>query len=188
MKKIFAIALALAMILSLAACGEQETEQTVETTGTPAVETTVPAVQEETTEPQAQVQDEDPFSLTFEGVPLVPGTAYDAAVLPEPLSVYQVPSCAIEGTDNVYSFEALEITAFDNGTGEVIYSIVLVDPNAATDEGLMLGDTLEKVIELYGEAYEQVGNSLVYTRGGTTLTLILQGDYVVDIEFAWVAE
>ena len=186
MKKFFAVLLMLTMLLGLCACGGDE--KPTETTAAPAA-TNAPAETEatpvETTAPAAA---EAGFAFTFEGVALVPGTVYDAAALPEPTSVYQVPSCAIEGTDNVYSFDTVEITAFNDGTQEIIYAIAIFDPNVCTDEGLYLGDDTARVIELYGENYEQNGTAMVYTRGNTILTIILQDDYVVDMEFKWITE
>lgn len=192
MKKLFAILLALTLLLSLTACDGGEKPQ--ETTAPASVETTVPAQTEESIpetteapeETQAPVVEGPDFCFTFEGVALTPGTIYDAAALPAPNSVYQVPSCAIEGTDNVYSFDAIDITAFHDGTQEIIYSIAIFDPNVCTDEGLYLGDDAARVIELYGENYTENGTAMVYTRPNSMLTVILQNGYVVSIEYAWI--
>lgn len=197
MKKFLAIALALTMLLALTACdsGEKAQETTTPATGAPqtteaplvteaAVPETTEAPEVETEAPVAQ----DPFFLTFNGVQLTPGTTYDSAKLPNPNSVYQVPSCAIEGTDNVYSFDELDITAFHDGTQEIIYSIAIFDPNVCTDEGLYLGDDVARVIELYGENYTENGTAMVYVRSNTQLSLILQNGFVVDIEFSWITD
>lgn len=191
MKNCVALMLALVMVLCLTACGGSEAApettaapQPQETAAAPA-ETEAP-VQEETEAPATASN--DPYSITLEGVTLTPGQVYNASALPEPVSVYQVPSCAIEGTDNVYSFDAFEVTAFDDGKNEIIYSVVLIDPNVATDEGLMLGDKVEKVVELYGENYVENGTAMVYTGGDTKLSIIVQNGYVVDIEFGWIVE
>lgn len=181
MKKIFAIALALSMLFALTACsgGEQSTEPALTTEGTTPVTTQVPTEQIlETAAPMAAKG----FAFTANGVELIPGADFDAAVLGEAASVYQVPSCALEGTDNVYDYTTFEVTAFNDGTGEIIYAIALLDPNITTDEGLALGDDLAKVIELYGEEYAQNGTAMVYGKGSTILTVIVQDDYVVDIE------
>lgn len=200
MKKLIALILALTMVLTLAACGSQETP---ETTAAPAATegTEAPVVTEvPETEPAATEEGEldggtdigvassEPFALTFNGLKLVPGTTYDASKLPEPNSVYQVPSCAIEGTDNVYSFDELDITAFHDGTQEIIYAIAIFDPNVCTDEGLYLGDDAARVVELYGENYTENGTAMVYIGANTMLTIILQNGYVVDIELSWVTE
>lgn len=182
MKKLFALFLVLTMVLALTACGGEDAPET--TTGSDVPETTenTPGTAETT----APVGTEEGFCFTLDGVKLVPGTTYDASQLPEPDSVYQVPSCAIEGTDNVYSFAAVEITAFNDGTQEIIYAIAIIDPNVCTDEGLYLGDNVETVVNLYGEDYTENGTAMVYTRGNTMLSIIVQNGYVVDIEFSWI--
>ena len=192
MKRVLAILLTIALLTVLVGCDkkEQPKDTQAQTTAAPAVETTnapeeeTTVVPEETTAPE-QVVDEDVFSFTYQGVTLVPGNAFDSAALPEAESVYQVPSCAIEGTDNVYSYGDIEVTAFNDGSGEVIYSVYIVDANTPTAEGLYIGDTLDQVIAVYGEDYTQENSQLTYQKGNTLLVIILDGDYVASIDFRW---
>lgn len=203
MKRILVFFLAIALLMGLVGCGQpsqiQETSvetteaPAVETTEAPAEETTAPA-EEQTTAPaeeteapqQPQSQPaQGEFSFEYQGVTLVPGEAFDAAVLPEAESVYQVPSCAIEGTDNVYSYGEIEVTAFNDGSGEVIYSVYILDANTPTAEGLYLGDMMEHVIAAYGENYTQENSQITYQRGDTLLVIIFDGDYVASIDFRW---
>ncbi len=174
MKKLIAFLLTAALVLSLAAC-------TSNPAADPTEGATRPAQQQPTQE--ATVPDEGAYSLTFEGVELVPGAPFDPAVLPEAAGIFEVPSCAIEGTDNVYNYNTMEVTAYDDGTGEVIYSIYLVDPNLSTDEGLYMGDDLARVTELYGTDYAEGEGELVFTKGATTLRLIMDGETVISIEY-----
>lgn len=200
MKRILAILLAVALLTALVGCGEAEQPKdtqvqttaapVVETTNAPAEETTAApeeettAAAEETTAP-AQTADGDVFSFTYQGVTLVPGNAFDSAALPEAESVFEVPSCAIEGTDNVYSYGEIEVTAFNDGSGEVIYSVYIVDANTPTAEGLYIGDTMDHVIAAYGEDYTQENGQVTYQKGNTQLVIILDGDYVGSIDFRW---
>ena len=192
MKRVLAILLTIALLTVLVGCDkkEQPKDTQAQTTAAPAVETTnapeeeTTVVPEETTAPE-QVVDEDVFSFTYQGVALVPGNAFDSAALPEAESVYQVPSCAIEGTDNVYSYGDIEVTAFNDGNGEVIYSVYIVDANTPTAEGLYIGDTLDQVIAVYGEDYTQENGQVTYQKGNTLLVIILDGDYVASVDFRW---
>ena len=192
MKRVLAILLTIALLTVLVGCDkkEQPKDTQAQTTAAPAVETTnapeeeTTVVPEETTAPE-QVVDEDVFSFTYQGVALVPGNAFDSAALPDAESVYQVPSCAIEGTDNVYSYGDIEVTAFNDGSGEVIYSVYIVDANTPTAEGLYIGDTLDQVIAVYGEDYTQENGQVTYQKGDTLLVIILDGDYVASIDFRW---
>lgn len=186
MKKLFAMLLAVLMVLSLAACGEkQDADSDIVFTRGPEEETEPAAQETQGEEIQAA---EGQYTFTVEGVELIPGTAFDASLLGEPASVYEVPSCAIEGTDNVYNYETFEVTAYDDGTGEVIYSIYFLDPNLTTNEGLALGDSADKVIELYGEGYVQDGNAKIYTGTLGQLHVIEQDGVVVSIEYRMIVE
>ena len=187
MKRVIAVLLSVMLLCALTACGEPAqpattTEAVVDTTAQVADDTTAAA---ETT---AAVQDAvEGFSFTFEGVELIPGQSFDTSALPTPQSVYQVPSCAIEGTDNVYNYGTIEVTAFNDGTGEVIYSVYIVDANTPTDEGLYIGDTVDHVIAAYGEDCVRENGQITYQKGDTLLILIMDGDYVLSIDFRWDA-
>ena len=194
MKRMIAVLLSLLMLFALTACGEPA-DKTETPTGTVADNTTAAedtttaedttAAAEDTT---AGADEQEPgFVFTCEGVELTPGQAFDAAALPEANSVYQVPSCAIEGTDNVYNYGTIEVTAFDDGNGEVIYSVYIMDANTPTNEGLYIGDTLDHIVAAYGEDYTREGNQITYQKGDTLLIIILGGEYVQSIDFRWDA-
>lgn len=188
MRKILVLSLAVLLLVSLAACNEN-TETPQITIGTqPPQQTTAP---QGTTAPQettAPTQTGEVYAFVYEEVSLCPGEAFDASALPEASSTYQVPSCALEGTDNVYNYGTFEVTAYDEGKGEYIYSVYFLDPNLTTPEGLALGDTAAKAQELYGKDYETQETAMVYTRGDTQLILIVQQDSVVSIECRLVVE
>lgn len=185
MRKLIAMLLAVLLVMSLAACGaEEENNADLVITRAPETATEAPTdAVEETQTVETVVNTDGPFTFVYEGVNLTPGTAFDASVLPEADSIYEVPSCALEGTDNVYNYGSFELTAFDEGYGEDIYSIYFIDPNLTTPEGLALGDDVAKVVELYGEDYVQDGNAYVYTRESTILSVIAQDGVVTSIEY-----
>ncbi len=196
MKKYIAMLLALVLMLSLAACGGKDTNVDEPLITRPAeAETEAPALPEEPQDAPAETQAvQEPAAVTgnytfvTDGVELVPGVPFDPSVLPEADSVYEVPSCAIEGTDNLYNYGTFELTAFDDGKNELIYSILLTDPNITTTEGLALGDSVGKVVELYGEGYEQQGTAMVYTGDAEQLYIIVQGETVASIEYRMIVE
>ena len=172
MKKWIAMLLALTLAAGMTACGGAPAE-------TP--KTTDPAQsQNEVTQPAA---DGKVYSFTLADFQLIPGADFDPADLPEADSVFEVPSCAIEGTDNLYDYGTVEVTAFNDGDGEIIYSVYIKDANTPTDEGLYIGDTLEQVSSIYGTDRTENGNELVYTAGKTLLVIIVENDTVTSIEF-----
>ena len=187
MKRIIAVLLSILLLCGLAACEKPGATPTGTTAAPVADTTTVPedttAAAEDTTAAQDTL--EEGFAFTFEGMDLIPGQAFDAASLPEAESVYQVPSCAIEGTDNVYNYGTIEVTAFNDGTGEVIYSVYIVDANTPTNEGLYIGDPVDVVMSLYGEDCVRENGQITYQKGDTLLIMILDGEYVLSIDFRW---
>ncbi len=187
MKRVIAVLLSIMLLCALTACGEPAAQPSNTTTNA-VVDTTTEAANDTTAaaDTTAVVLDaQEGFSFTFEGVELIPGQPFDAAALPEPESIYQVPSCAIEGTDNVYNYGTIEVTAFNDGTGEVIYSVYIVDANTPTDEGLYIGDTVDHVIAAYGEDCVQENGQITYQKGETLLVMIMDGEYVLSIDFRW---
>ena len=181
MKKWTAILLSALLLATLTACGnaEQDMEQVI----TVAPEDPEALIQE-TDAPAAEQS--GAYTFTVEGVTLIPGEDFDASALGEAEGVYEAPSCAIEGKDIVYQYGGFEVTAVDDGTGPVLYSVYLLDPNLTTPEGLSLGDSADTVRSLYGEDYVQQDTAWVYSAEDTQLILILNGDTVGSIEYRMV--
>lgn len=184
MRKLIAMLALLVLVFVLAACGSEAeaNEDLVITRGTEATEAAQEKLQEE------EVTETKVYSFMAHDVELIPGADFDPSVLPEAASQYTVPSCAIEGTDNVYNYETFEVTAFNYGAGEQIYLIYIIDPNITTPEGLALGDSLDRMVELYGDSYVCSGSAYEYSSEGTMLSIIIQGDTVASIEYRMITE
>ena len=133
----------------------------------------------ETTEAVVE-ENEDVFYFMVGDVKVIPGTAFDATKIPYE-DIYEIPSCAGEGTDKVYMGSSYDITAFNDGKSEIVYCIAFVTPEAQTPEGLCLGDEMEKAATLYG-SYEQDGNFWVFTRGNTQLHIVGENGVITNIE------
>ena len=123
------------------------------------------------------------FRFQYEGVTMIPGEVFDQSALGGDYEFSEVPSCAFDGNDRVYTYEKFEVQTYVDGDQERIYSIYFIDPNLPTPEGLCLGDSADDVKSLYGEDYETIGNSYEYKGGNTVLTVITQNDMVVSIEY-----
>lgn len=178
------VILACVLLLSFAACGEEQRLVSVESKN------------EKVTESQdSQVHgsdiveidtEEPPFGFSAYGIVLIPGHVFDASLLPEANSVYAVPNCALDTMDNLYAYDDFELTAYSDGGHEIICSIWLSNPNLATDEGLTFGDGIDRVTQIYGSDREETDTSIVYTRGDTQLSLLMQDGIVVDIQYLWL--
>lgn len=181
MKRIIPLLL---VALLLTACtgapqGNPDLQITRGTEPTNAVDTTTT-----NTEPG---QDEiEEFFIMAGDVKVIPGTAFDATKVSYD-DVFEVPSCAGEGTDKVYMTTGYEITAFHDGKSEITYVVLFVTPDAQTPEGLCLGDDMAKAATLYGQ-YEQDGSAWIFTRGNTQLWVIGENDVVTSIELRFITE
>ena len=173
MKKIILLLLLVALLLTACTAAPQGDLDQLITRGTEP-ETTAAAEGEKT----------GTFYFQAGDVTVVPGGAFDATQVTYE-DVYEVPSCAGEGTDKVYITADYEITAFHDGKNEVTYSVLFVTPEAKTPEGLALGDDAAKAATLYGQ-YEENGNAWVFTRGDTQLWVISENEVITSIELRWV--
>ena len=138
-----------------------------------------------TTNAEATQEENEVFFFMAGDVKVIPGTAFDATKVPYE-DIFEVPSCAGEGTDKVYITGSYEITAFHDGKSEVTYCVALVTPDAATPEGLCLGDEMEKAATLYGQ-YEDLDGVWTFTRGNTQLWVMGENGVITSIELRFVA-
>ena len=104
--------------------------------------------------------------------------------LGEPLSYFEEPSCASQGTDKYYTYPGYMIQTYDDGEKEVINYITFKDDSVSTKEGIDLSMTKENVIEAYGEDYYETANSISYESGDTKLKFIFEDDLIIAIEYS----
>ena len=128
----------------------------------------------------------DVFTFKSGETTIVPGERSDLSKLPEPKATVEIPSCAFDGFDKVMTYDDCEITAHIEGNDAIVYSVLFLDPNLKTGEGLSMGETKAKMIEIYGENFTQDGDGCIYTKGKTQLIIILQDDIIISIEYRQV--
>jgi len=100
----------------------------------------------------------------------------------------EIASCAFEGLDKTYTYANYEITTFPDGEKEKVYSVYFLNENIATQEGVKITDSVEKMKEVYGEEAEVQGNQYRYTKGKTNLEFIVEEDVITSIQYTYTAE
>ena len=80
------------------------------------------------------------------------------------------------------NYPGCEIIAYNEGQGEVIYSVYLLDPTVMTPEGLAVGDEEAKIAGLYGNGYTLTDGQYVYQGRNSQLIVLTGNGYVVSIE------
>ena len=183
MKRIIMIFLAVLLVVSaLTACAQKEPTPTEDNSGATKPSGTQPGVTQTIPGNMETVE----YYFMAGTIKLVPGEKFDAAALPEPNATFEVPSCAFEGTDKVYNYETFEVTAFNDGTNDLIYSVYLIEPTVTTPEGLAVGDDAAQIKSLYGEPKQVNGNEWVYTNGKVDIFIIVNNETVISIEYRMV--
>ena len=82
--------------------------------------------------------------------------------LGEPLEMISSPSCVFEGEDFEYDYEYGSVFTSPIDGPDVWYEFYIFDVSVTTTRGLAVGDTIERMLELYGEGYYMEGEG-IYT-------------------------
>jgi len=169
---------ALALTLGLTACGGGDSAQTpvpaapsAEQSAAPAAESNAPAAPEEYV-----------FLVNDFAVSIDQDMAEVLAALGEPQSYFEAASCAFEGLDKTYTYPGFQLVTRPEGDKDYVNSILLTDDSVTTPEGLYIGSSEEDITAAYGEG-EATGAAIMYTKGGVTLSFILEGGKVISIEY-----
>ncbi len=196
MKKLGSLVLVAIMAASIAACSDKKEATTKaaggETSATAALvdtskEESQAASSEEVSGVEITVDTKDNFVFTYQNVQIVLGSEPEAtiAALGEAKSKLEVPSCAHDGTDFVYTYDNIVVTA-SYLTGEekgFISDVRLLSDLVATPEGLEIGMTTDKARELYGDPDTESDVQWIFTRGTSELMLTVQNGSVIGIEY-----
>ena len=182
------ICLAIAMIMSavaLTACGSSS-----DNTSTTAETTTAAAAADEATTAAAAASSTDQYAFTYKGT--VISMKADAAsiieALGEPKSYTEETSCAFEGLDKNYTYTSFILTTYPDGDTDRVNSLTLKDDTVSTADGICIGDSKDKVEEVYGaDAFNGV-NAYIITETDASLTVILENDKVSSIQYNAVFE
>ena len=174
MKKILALVLALAMTLTLAACG-----------GETAPETTAPAAQNTPATPDAAS-----WKYTVQGVDIMMHAPAASILeqLGEPVSYTEEASCAFTGLDKTYNYGGFFLNTYPIGEKDYIYSVCLMDDSSTTPEGIYIGASQAEVEAAYGTEGFNGSHAYILTGTTSTLTIILTDGVVSSIQYDAVVE
>ena len=103
--------------------------------------------------------------------------------LGEAQSYFEAESCAFEGLDKTYTYPGFVITTRPDGENDYVNSIRLTDDSVSTVEGVYIGSSEADVKAAYGEDGGADQGMLSYTAGGVSLNFILESGAVISIEY-----
>ncbi|MBQ6369215.1 MAG: hypothetical protein IJJ17_03990 [Parasporobacterium sp.] len=157
------------------------------TTVAAAAADTTPAADETA---QAQDAQTDRFTFTYKGTPIT--MKAEAAPICEALgdakSYTEETSCAFDGLDKNYTFTSFIMTTYPDGDKDRVNSLTLLDDTVSTADKISIGDSKEKVEEVYGADSFNGVNAYILTEGDAQLTVIIDGDKVSSIQYTAVFE
>lgn len=124
------------------------------------------------------------FSVKYKNTQIVPGTEFIEEKIDEKPEFSEIPSCAFDGTDKVYTYSGVEITVAKFDNKDKVYSVYFLDDSVETEEGVKITDSTDTMIEKYGENYAiTMGTKYTYTKGDVELSFIIENDVITSIEY-----
>ena len=103
--------------------------------------------------------------------------------LGEAQSYFEAESCAFEGLDKTYTYPGFVITTRPDGENDYVNSIRLTDDSVSTVDWVYIGISEADVKAGYGEDGGADQGMLSYTAGGVSLNFILEDGAVISIEY-----
>lgn len=179
MKKIFALVLALMLVLTMAACGGETPAGTTEPS-TPNAPAVLGPTQPDAASWKYTVRGVD-ILMHAEAAPVL-----DA--LGEAVSYTEEASCAFTGLDKTYYYGGFYLQTYPIGDADYIYSVWLVDDSSTTPEGIYIGASKAEVEAAYGTEGFNGDNAYILTGTTSTLTIIMENDVVISIQYDAVIE
>jgi len=189
-------------IFALTACGDgQAVNAPEEPTPVPeqasnAADVTAPPDNEvpevNTPEPIDEEPAEEPdFALLFNDflIEMHQDITYVISALGEPLNVFEAPSCAFDGIDRVFLYPGVQLHTYPVGDDDFIHTISIRDDSLRTTEGrVVLGSSLQTMLDAYGDEYVHETGMYTFTRGRTTLQFFIDDGIVTGITYGFIIE
>ena len=184
MKKLI-LMMTMVLVVMLCACGGENTK-TIE--GEVAATTDNTQTTEEVTEEKAGES-----TVSYKGYAYIHNDVVieiDAQAAPiieqlgDAISYFEAPSCAFEGIDKIYTYTSFEIDTYPLEGVDYVSGVTFKDDSITTPEGIAIGDSIDKVKEVYGSEFAEENGMIVYEKDDMKLCFIVADDAVVSIEYA----
>lgn len=109
--------------------------------------------------------------------------------LGKPLEYYKTEGLFVDGEEDVYLYEGLEVRAGRLDDSRVIVSALIQGSGISTAEGISIGDAFADVILTYGDQFEKgEDHSYTYERDGSNLSFLIENEAVASIHYTVVEE
>ena len=126
------------------------------------------------------------YTVTLNNQELVIGNQFDKNIMGKEKKYSETSSCAFSGLDKTYTYDHFELTTYPKDNQEIIGNIYFLDSEVTTKEGVKITDPIDKVIEVYGDNYNQEDTLFTYKKDDMELRFIIENDTVSSIEYALI--
>ena len=196
MKRVLCTLLALLLMASLAACGSKEDDrQSAADEPTPPASDSFNDAQApdnsadapaEPAGPAPTPKAESKYVMVYQGctLPMNADFAPLLAYLGEPANYFEAESCAFEGMDKTYTYDAVEVITYPDDSVDRVSSVRILTNAVSTPEGITIGSTQEEVVAAYGDGYDAVGQQYSYENGDCILSVLFQDGKAISVEYA----
>ncbi len=133
-------------------------------------------------------KEKDVYSFKYNDLEITPGEVFDKQQYAGYNDYVELPSCAFEDTDRAYTYDHYEITTYTLNKEERILSIYFLDTEISTTEGVSISDSINKMLDVYGNNYEKNDNLYTYKKEDTSINFIVENDIIVSIEYSYEIE
>lgn len=84
----------------------------------------------------------------------------------------------------IYEYDTLEIETYISSGIEKVYAITFTSEEQSTKEGIHIGDTKDKMLEIYKNNYTNpIDNIYIYNISNTNISFTLENDIIVGIRY-----
>ncbi len=97
---------------------------------------------------------------------------------------YEAASCAYQGLDKIYTFDSFEVLVNTINGHDVIVLITLMDDLIKTSENLKIGDSVNKITEIYGKDGTLSGETYKYEKDKTYISIITKNGKISTISYS----
>jgi outer membrane murein-binding lipoprotein Lpp len=182
-KHIIAAAAILSSAMLLAGCGSTEKVITKTTAETTAGTENTTGTEDVTADAQDNTEKGYVFTVNNMEIAIQAEAETYISQLGEPVSYYEAASCAFGDLDKMYTYSGFELDTYSENGQDYVSAVILKDDSVSTTEGLTIGDSVEKVKELYTDVADESDSALVYHKGNMKLCIFIEDDAVVSIEY-----
>lgn len=175
MKRLAVLITAMIAALCICACAKGSSEKV---TG-PVTETVTEAV----TEANAYS-----FSVNGVRIHMNENTAELLKKLGEYVNYSESSSCAFDGLDKIYSYSGFDLYTYPVKDEDFVNSVYFTDETVKTEEGIGIGDTVEKMKETYGTDYTEEFDVYTYTKGDSQLQFLTTDGIIEAVDYQAVVK